>query len=248
MLELKVCTNCGEVNSVECFGVDKRHKDGRQSHCRKCQNKQSHSRYNTDLQYNKEVKERAMLWYADNKEKAKESARLWALNNKGKRKIIVKKYDQNNKDKKKSYNDIWRKINPDKVKEKNKRSYVKQQSAPSGKLNNSMSSGIYVSLKKGAKAGRHWEALVGYTVDQLKKHLEKQFKAGMTWDNYGQWHIDHIIPLSAHNFNSPEDMDFKRAWALKNLQPMWAIENIKKRDKLMEPFQPSLAIMEVVNG
>ena len=64
-------------------------------------------------------------------------------------------------------------------------------------------------------------------------HLEKQFKEGMTWNNYGYygWHIDHIRPVSSFNFNSYDDPEFKECWALSNLQPLWGKENISKKDK-----------------
>jgi len=84
--------------------------------------------------------------------------------------------------------------------------------------------------------------LVGFTIKELKKHLEKQFAEGMSWKNYGDWEIDHIIPLSAHNFSDVNHIDFKRAWSLDNLQPMWKIENLQKSNKLEQSFQPSLAI------
>jgi hypothetical protein len=64
----------------------------------------------------------------------------------------------------------------------------------------------------------------------------------MTWGNYGQWHVDHKIPISAFNYETPDDIDFKRCWALKNLRPMWAKENISKGAKLDKPFQPALAL------
>ena len=109
-------------------------------------------------------------------------------------------------------------------------------------MQNRIRSGIHQSLSKGIKNNRKWELLVGYTVEQLKHHLESQFKDGMTWLNMGKWHIDHIIPISAFNYEKPEDIDFKKCWELSNLQPMWAIDNFKKHDKLEKPFQPSLAI------
>jgi hypothetical protein len=93
---------------------------------------------------------------------------------------------------------------------------------------------------KGNKSGNHWETLVNYTVTDLRKHLEKQFNDGMTWDNYGKWHIDHITPVSAFNFDKPSDMDFKRCWALSNLRPLWAKENHQKINKIIKPFQPSI--------
>jgi hypothetical protein len=92
------------------------------------------------------------------------------------------------------------------------------------------------------KNGRHWESLVDFTLSELMRHIEKRFSAGMTWQNYGQWHIDHKIPVSAFNFSTPEHIDFKRCWSLKNLQPMWAKENISKSDKLEKPFQPFLPL------
>ena len=66
----------------------------------------------------------------------------------------------------------------------------------------------------------------------------------MTWENYGRngWHVDHIIPLVVHNYTTPDDIDFKKCWSLKNLQPLWEKENIAKHDKLFKPFQPSLTI------
>lgn len=80
----------------------------------------------------------------------------------------------------------------------------------------------------------------------MRNHLEAQFAPGMTWENHGngdgRWHVDHKIPLSAFNYETPDDIDFKRCWALSNLQPMWAADNIKKGAKLTAPFQPSLAL------
>jgi len=95
----------------------------------------------------------------------------------------------------------------------------------------------------GSKAGYSWEVAIGYTADDLVKHLENLFLPGMTWNNYGTaWHVDHIIPVRAFNFNSVHDEDFKRCYALSNLRPLWAMENIKKGGKLKKPFQPSLSL------
>jgi len=108
-------------------------------------------------------------------------------------------------------------------------------------LNKSISRAIYKALN-GNKNDRNWEKLVGYSLNELKKHLEKQFKDGMSWDNYGKWHIDHEIPKSVFNYTKPEHTDFKRCWALKNLQPMWAEQNKVKGAKLKKHFQPKLLI------
>jgi len=95
----------------------------------------------------------------------------------------------------------------------------------------------------GSKNGRKWEDIVGYSLADLMKHIERQFKPGMTWENRGAvWHLDHKIPVNAFNFTSPDHTDFKRCWALRNLQPLFKEENLKKGAKLEKPFQPSLAI------
>lgn len=72
------------------------------------------------------------------------------------------------------------------------------------------------------------QEVLGYNAKDLKLHIEKQFKEGMTWDNYGEWHIDHIIPISS----AKSLYDGIRLSQLENLQPLWAEENILKGDKL----------------
>lgn len=78
------------------------------------------------------------------------------------------------------------------------------------------------------KGGGHWEELVGYSLAELAAHIERQFSRGMSWSNMGKWHIDHIVPLSHFKFDSPADPEFRAAWALTNLRPVWASENIRK--------------------
>ena len=122
-----------------------------------------------------------------------------------------------------------------------RRSYLKSKDDAKYKLNSNISRSVWGVLR-GEKKGRHWESLVGYTLADLKSHMEQNFQSGMTWENYGKWHVDHIIPISAHNFTKPEHEDFKKCWALENLQPMWATENISKGAKLKNGFQPALQL------
>ena len=105
---------------------------------------------------------------------------------------------------------------------------------PKTKLSYRISAYIRKSLN-GGKKGKHWEDIVGYDVTQLKEHLEGLFTEGMSWDNYGEWHIDHKRPIASFYFESPTDQDFKECWALENLQPLWAIDNFKKGAMLLAP-------------
>lgn len=71
--------------------------------------------------------------------------------------------------------------------------------------------------------------LVGCSTEFLREYLERQFKDGMSWENYGSWHIDHIIPLSSTN-NSEE---INKLCHYSNLQPLWAHENLSKGNKVI---------------
>lgn len=102
--------------------------------------------------------------------------------------------------------------------------------APSSKrLRTYFTSAICHSLKGSTKGGRSWEAILGFTTAVLIEHLERQFTKGMSWDNYGEWHVDHIRPVASFDFNSADDPQFKECWALTNLRPLWAEENLAKR-------------------
>ena len=139
----------------------------------------------------------------------------------------------------------WREANPEKNKESLRQADRKRRNTLQGKLNDNVSSLIYQSLRKN-KGNRHWEDLVEFTLDQLKQHIEKNFTKNMCWEQYmkGEIHLDHKIPKSVFNFETAEDLDFKKCWSLKNLQPLWKYDNLRKHSKLDKPFQPSLLIKE----
>lgn len=190
-------------------------------------------------------------WYAENHERELEKKRIRYAENREKNLEYAREYRSTNPEKVRAASDKWKAENPDKVKkawddwysENGKARDAKHRSTPRGKLDDLMSSAIYSAIKK-RKAGRSWSDLVGYSVDDLMDHLERQFQPGMTWENHGQygWHIDHVIPRSAFNYEEPEDIDFKRCWALDNMQPLWWRDNLSKGAKLTAPFQPSLAM------
>ena len=71
-----------------------------------------------------------------------------------------------------------------------------------------------------------------FTKEELFAHIESLFTDGMSWDNMSEWHIDHIRPLASFNFTGEKDCkEFKKCWALSNLQPLWASDNSKKGAK-----------------
>lgn len=70
---------------------------------------------------------------------------------------------------------------------------------------------------------------LGCSIEELKKHIESQFSKGMSWDNYGEWHLDHIKPLAKYNLKDRNE--FLNACHYTNLQPLWASDNLSKGDK-----------------
>jgi hypothetical protein len=96
------------------------------------------------------------------------------------------------------------------------------------RLHSNMSRAVRQAIS--GKGSRSWEELVGYTTEDLKSHLERQFSKNMSWDNYGEegWHVDHIIPRAAFAYTAAADPDFKACWALTNLRPLWAEDNLRK--------------------
>jgi len=104
------------------------------------------------------------------------------------------------------------------------------RSTPRGCLDHRMGQLVRSGLGT-AKGGRKWETLVGYSIADLMAHLERQFLKGMSWENIGEWHVDHILAKSSFTYETVEDPEFRACWALTNLRPLWSGDNIKKGKK-----------------
>jgi hypothetical protein len=89
------------------------------------------------------------------------------------------------------------------------------------------------SAMQGKSKSKNTMELLGCTIEELKTHLEKQFTHGMNWDNYGKkgWHIDHILPCASFDLTDPEQQ--RKCFHYENLQPLWATDNYKKKDKIV---------------
>lgn len=129
------------------------------------------------------------------------------------------------------YAEYTRKRNKEQYKKNAKEIYRKRRARPYEKLAAAIRSRIHDVLKNGYKSART-EGLIGTTIAELKVYLERLFKEGMTWENYGfyGWHVDHIIPLSSFDLTKQEEQ--KKAFHYTNLQPLWAKENLQKHAKI----------------
>jgi hypothetical protein len=188
-------------------------------------------------------------WYSEHRDEVLDRKKQSYQENREDALAYAAKYRAENPGKVAEATAKWRAKNPDKIKEawdawyaeKGKEYHRKKRLNPKHRVDDAISGAIYGALK-GEKGGRGWQEIVGYTLEDLSSHLEKLFQPGMTWENYGEWHIDHIIPKLVFQYESPEHIDFGRCWALSNLQPLWAVDNLKKGAKLTKPFQPSLML------
>ena len=145
-----------------------------------------------------------------------------------------KKWSEKNKEYLTEYHKQWREKNIDKHREY-KRKYERNRKTndPLYKLISNFRTAIYQVLKENrVYKNKSYFDVLQYTPEQLISHLEKQFTSEMTWDNYGQWHVDHILPITSFNIIEMGDDEFMKCWGLNNLQPMWGVENIKKSNKL----------------
>lgn len=213
-IKTKICTKCKLKKFVDEFHKKKSFKDGLNYWCKKCS-----SKYKKD-------------WNISNPEKRKNQTKRYRENNSEKLKEANKKYYQINKEETIKRTKKWRKDNLEKARRLQKNWINKRlKNDPIFRLNHNIKSSIYKSLN-GNKNDQPWEKLVGYDCQELRQHLESQFKDGMTWENYGKWQIDHRIPISLFNITSVKSKGFKKCWALENLQPLWGKENILKRNKL----------------
>lgn len=159
--------------------------------------------------------------YAEkNKEKLSEYYKEWAKANKNDLKIKQTKWREENKEHVNKYKRDY---------ERNRR-----REDPKYRLGVRTRTAVYTCLKEAnvAKYRRTFD-LLGYSIEKLMIHLEALFTVGMTWDNYGEWHVDHKIPMNSFQFESTDDIEFKECWKLSNLQPLWGPDNLTKGTKLL---------------
>ena len=150
-----------------------------------------------------------------------------------KRKNYDKWYEQN-KEHRKQYLKEYREKNVDNIR-KTKRDYERNRKSidPLYKLISNFRTAIYQVLKENnVEKNKHYFDILKYTPEDLIQHLEKQFTSDMTWENYGEWHVDHKKPITSFNFQEMGDDEFMKCWSIDNLQPLWGEENIRKSNKI----------------
>jgi hypothetical protein len=137
--------------------------------------------------------------------------------NKEHRRAYKKEYNQREKDKINTY----------------ARKYSKKKRAtdPAWKLKANLRARLY-KLFSGRNKSKSTQELTGCDIDFLMSYIESKFKSGMSWQNYGDWHIDHIKPCSTFDLTDPKQQE--ECFHYTNLQPLWAEENWKKNNRIVD--------------
>jgi hypothetical protein len=167
-----------------------------------------------------------------NKLKKKLMDKKYREKNKLKIKLINKKYRDNNKNKIAKEKKIYAQLNKEKIKIYKNNWYNNKLKSDIGfKMLKRIRNRIYYALikQRNIRKIESFTSLVGTNKENLWKHLEKQFKDGMTKENYGKWHIDHIKPCAAFNLINIKEQ--RECFHYTNLQPLWAKENLSKGAK-----------------
>lgn len=234
-LQFKTCTKCGETKLLSDFYRNKACRLGVDNRCKFCAIAASvaYQKANPEKTRAKNVR-----WNADNQDRASENKRRWNEANLEKRAELGAAWSAANPERVRQIKSRWKADNREAV-----RAYeIERRSTPKLRLEDAVRAGVTRSISRGSKYGRKTFDLLGYSSAELRANIESKFLPGMTWENYAHdtWHIDHIIPLAAFNYETPDCPDFKRAWALTNLQPLWAFDNMSKGARLDHPSQAAI--------
>jgi hypothetical protein len=244
----KICSTCGVSKSLgEYYTIKRRNKDCKKINCKDCikKNQEQHRVKHTEKICNTCVVSKSLDEYTNN--------RRYKDGKENQCKECVKRKQEQNKEKLIEYRiefqKKWREKNPEYMKQYSKtdkrKSYLKtyanscdhkryKQSCgickPIDHLSRLCRNRIRNALKGNKKL--HTQEYLGCNYDTLRAHIEKQFKEGMTWENHGEWHIDHIVPIQYGNPDFEKDYNIiVERLHYTNLQPLWAQVNYSKNNR-----------------
>lgn len=242
---MPICAKCKIEKSLDEFSNDNHGLNGKSYWCKKCSSI-NHKKYYQE--YKEKIRMDSNKYYREHKIERKKYIKLnkEIISIKHKKyledhKEEIKKYRQEHKEQSKKY----KLINKEKISLQNKEYYLKNIEKIKNyrkkyrknnlkrnfkyKLTQNLRNRIWYAIK-GKNKSLPTMMLIGCEIDFLMFHLQKQFKDGMSWDNYGKWHVDHIMPCSSFDLSKPEEQI--KCFHYSNLQPLWAKDNLVKNAKL----------------
>lgn len=224
---MKICKRCREKKPDECFHADKRNKTGLQAVCKECDKRRKQEAYAENPE---KFRTRRTTWARENPDGAKRIRAGTRLRhglqyNTGKRQLY--QTDEPSRVYYVEGSRRWRAdpSNREKIKAQRARRIAVIKATPRLRALASLRRRMLFVLHGKRKAARSME-LVGCVPDELHAHLEKLWKPGMSWENYGKWHIDHKRPCAS--FDLSDHAQQRECFHFTNLQPLWDWENAAK--------------------
>lgn len=255
-MKTKKCSNkdCDNpVKPISEFYKDKNRTDGLNPYCKQCNKEYKKIRYKLNreklliqakeyrdnnkekiyqlnkkyrINNQKQVEAYQKEYRDDNKEKISKNKKEYYEDNKEEIAIKGKKYRDNNKEKIRKRDKKYQKDNKKKISKKDcKYKKERRKTDINFKLKCNLRKRIW-DVVKGNSKSKSTKKLLGCSIEFLKNHLESQFQEGMNWANYGKWHVDHIKPCVKFDLSKPDQQ--RLCFNYKNLQPLWAIDNLRK--------------------
>lgn len=204
-MESKICLKCNESKELTLFPKDKTKNDGVNAYCKSCckikRNPEYHKNYNKSYDSN---------YYLKTKDKKKEYQKSYYLANSNQLKF---------------YNKVYRSIpeNKEKIRISDNKRYKNN-------INNKLGKLFRLYIRRVLKGEKWCLQYLGYSMDELKIHIESLWEPWMGWNNYGEWEIDHIIPIDYYIKQGINDPKFINR--LDNLRPLLKSHNRSKGNKL----------------
>jgi hypothetical protein len=216
-IELKICNGCNRWLPLDKFGKYRKYWDGLTKRCKECRNNYNKNEdpsrianrkkrfYSKNPGYNKK-------YYLKNKEELLKQGKIYYKLHKEQHNKISKQYRETHK----AEINAWAR--------RRKREH------PEIKLIANLRSRLS-GIVSGKRKDLPMTLLIGCTLEELKLHIESQFTEEMSWENYGEWHIDHIKACYLYNLLDLEQQ--KQCFHYSNLRPLWASENCSLGAKLL---------------
>lgn len=240
---LKNCTGCLEIKPKSEFNKAKKGFDGLTAWCKNCYQKWAEDNKEALILKRKEYRKKNRTIIKDKKreysktEKSIKQRKEYILKNPEVKRRISNKYAKNNSKKNRERRIKW--VNENLTRH---RKYCREYVAKRARTDigyammRRLRSRILSALKgKNIRKAAKTVELLGCSVEEFKNHLQQRFHQGMTWENRGEWHIDHIVPCASFNLSDP--MQQRICFHYTNLQPLWEKENRRKKDKIEKPIQ-----------
>jgi hypothetical protein len=200
---MKKCSKCGEQKDLDDFCKNKRSKDGYNWTCKLCVISVTKS--------------------SDFKEKRRKRYHA---------KKPIRRYSEESKVRKSEYDKVYREDNKELLSEQKRNWELSKRNDPKYKATRNVRRRINHALHGRNKSSSTFE-LLGCDIDFFMSHIEQQFLDGMSWENYGEWHIDHIVECFRFDLEDPEQQ--KICFHYSNQRPLWAKDNLTRRRSQQAP-------------